>query len=431
MSFQLWLLGLAIIVLSMFNFGGKPDAPFFNPADTGWTFYTPYSAKTGGNVILMVLGAFVLGFSSVLTGLNFIVTIHKMRAKGMTWFRMPLFCWSVYSASIIQVVATPVIGITLLLLVAERFFNVGFFDPSKGGDPVLFQHFFWFYSHPVVYIMILPAMGVVSEIIPCFARKPMFGYRAMVWSLVGIAGISFIVWGHHLFMSGQSAVVGIAFSFLTFLVAVPTAIKVFNWLATLYEGQISLQSPMLYALAFIFLFAIGGLTGLFLGTLALDVPLHDTYFVVAHFHYTIQGGTVIALMAALHYWFPKMSGKMYNEKVAVFAFFLTFIGFNVTFIPQFLLGFQGMPRRYFDYATQWQVFHQVSTIGAYMLGLGYFTGLTNFVVAAFKGKKAEDNPWGGLSLEWQTTTPPGIYNFEQEPEVTKWSYDYGQEEEHL
>lgn len=426
-SFQLWLAGLAIILFSYLNFSGEGGV--IQPADTGWTLYTPYSAKgAGGNIIGMVLGVFVLGFSSVVTGLNFLVTIHKMRAPGMTWFRMPLFVWSIYSASIIQVIATPVIGITLLLLTLEKFFGVGFFDPTKGGDPILFQHFFWFYSHPVVYIMILPAMGVVSEIIPCFSRKPMFGYKAMVWSMVGIAAISFIVWGHHLFLSGQSTAVGIAFSFLTFLVAIPTAIKVFNWLATLYKGQISLRSPMLYALAFVFLFAIGGLTGIFLGNIALDVPLHDTYFVVAHFHYTIQGGTVISLMAALHYWFPKMSGRMYNEKIAVFAFFFTFIGFNLTFIPQFFMGIQGMPRRYFDYLPQWAIFHQLSSIGAYLLGFGYVFGLGNFLVALKKGKKAEDNPWNALSLEWQIATPPGIYNFKEEPTVTKWSYDYGQEE---
>ncbi len=417
-SFQLWIIGAGVILFGLL--GGQP-------ADTGWTFYTPYSARTSTNVIWMTGGAFILGFSSILTGLNFIVTIHKLRAPGMTWFRMPLFVWSIYSASIIQVVATPVIGITLLLLIAERVFGVGFFDPTKGGDPVLFQHFFWFYSHPVVYIMILPAMGVVSEIIPCFSRKPIFGYKAIAWSSIAIAGISFLVWGHHLFLSNQSATIGIIFSFLTFLVAIPTAIKVFNWLATMYKGQISLQSPMLYALAFLFLFIIGGLTGVFLGALSLDIVLHDTYFVVAHFHYTIQGGTVLALIGALHYWFPKISGRMFNEKVAVFAFIFTFIGFNLTFVPQFLLGIQGMPRRYFDYLPKWRELHMLSTLGSYMLGLGYIVGLFNFLFSAYKGKKANDNPWEARTLEWQIPSPPPHLNFNSIPKITKWPYDYGQE----
>ncbi len=417
-SFQLWMIGVVIIGIGLL---------VGTPADTGWTFYTPYSAKSSTNIIMMVLGAFVLGFSSVLTGLNFMVTVHQLRAPGMSWFKMPLFVWSIYSASIIQVVATPVIGITLLLLIAERMFGVGFFDPTKGGDPVLFQHFFWFYSHPVVYIMILPAMGIVSEIIPCFSRKPIFGYKAIAWSSIAIALISFLVWGHHLFLANQSAELGIIFSFLTFLVAVPTAIKVFNWIATMYKGQISLQSPMLYALAFLFLFIIGGLTGLFLGTIALDVPLHDTYFVVAHFHYTIQGGTVLTLIGAIHYWFPKITGKIFNEKVAVFAFIFTFIGFNLTFIPQFVLGTQGMPRRYFDYLPHWQSLHMISSIGSYVLGLGYFISLTNFVVAAFGNKKAEENPWRARTLEWQIPSPPPHYNFDEIPKITKWPYDYGQD----
>ncbi len=418
-SFQIWLIGAAVILFGLV--GGQP-------ADTGWTFYTPYSTKTNSNVIWMTAGAFILGFSSILTGLNFIITIHKLRAPGMTWFKMPLFVWSIYSASIIQIVATPIIGITLLLLIAERVFGVGFFDPSKGGDPVLFQHFFWFYSHPVVYIMILPAMGVVSEIIPCFSRKPIFGYKAIAWSSVAIAGISFLVWGHHLFVANQSVSLGIIFSFLTFFVAIPTAIKVFNWLATMYRGQISLKSPMLYALAFLFLFIIGGLTGVFLGALALDIVLHDTYFVVAHFHYTIQGGTVLALIGALHYWFPKISGRMFNEKVAIFAFILVFVGFNCTFIPQFLLGIQGMPRRYFDYLPQWRNLHLFSTLGSYTLGFGYVTSLLNFVFSAYKGKKASSNPWDARTLEWQIPSPPPHFNFNEIPKITTWPYDYGQDD---
>lgn len=416
LSFQIYLVGLAIIAYGLAN-----------PADTGWTFYTPYSAQSGTNVIAMAMGAFTLGFSSILTGLNFIVTVHKLRAPGMSWFRMPLFVWSVYAASIIQVIATPVIGITLLLLVAERVFGVGFFNPQLGGDPVLFQHFFWFYSHPVVYIMILPAMGVVSEILPVFSRKPIFGYRAIAWSSLAIAGVSFIVWAHHLFVSSIPSTVVLVFSFLTFTVAVPTAIKVFNWLATLYGGQIELKTPMLYSLAFIFLFAIGGLTGLPLGAAAVDIPLHDTYFVVAHFHYTIQGGTVIALMAAAYYWWPKITGRMYNEKAGIITFCMVFVGFNLTFIPQFMVGLLGMPRRYFDYLPEFAGFHMWSTVGAYILGFGYFFAILNLAISAFKGKIAEANPWRANTLEWQIPSPPPEHNFLETPTVTDWPYEYGRD----
>ena len=421
LSFQLYILGIIVIGLGLSN------AP-----DTGWTFYTPYSVETKTGVFLMTFGAFIMGFSSILTGLNFIVTIHKLRTEGMTWNRMPLFCWSIYAASLIQVIATPVIAITLLLLILENFFGMGMFDPAMGGDPLLFQNFFWFYSHPVVYIMILPAMGVVSEIIPAFSRKPIFGYKAIAWSSVAIAGVSFLVWGHHLFVASESAILGVIFSFLTFLVAIPTAIKVFNWLSTLYKGQITLKSPMLYALAFINLFLIGGLTGLPLATVALDVPLHDTYFIVAHFHYTIQGGTVIGLMAALHYWYPKISGRMFNEKWAVITFIMVFIGFNLTFIPQFIMGISGigfgMTRRYFDYAEQYTNYHFVSTIGSYLLGLGYFFTLYNFWRSRKKGEIASQNPWNAKGLEWEVVaTPPSEHNFDELPIVTDWPYNYGRD----
>ena len=416
-SFHIYLVGIVIAAIG-----------FINPIDTGWTFYTPYSAKTGTGVIIMATSAFVLGFSSILTGLNFIVTIHKLRAKGMTWYRMPLFCWSTYSGAIIQVVATPVIGITLLLLLLEKFFGVGFFNPDLGGDPMLFQHFFWFYSHPVVYIMILPAMGVVSEIIPAFSRKPIFGYKAIAWSSIAIAGISFLVWGHHLFVANESTSIGIVFAFLTYIVAVPTAIKVFNWMATLYKGEITLSSPMLYALGFIVLFIIGGLTGLPLGAVALDVPLHDTYFIVAHFHYTIQGGTVIGLMAALHYWFPKISGRMYNEKWAVISFIIVFFSFHFTFIPQFIMGISGLgyglTRRYYDYDPKFHIFHLLSSIGAYSLAIGYCSGLLNLVYSAYKGKKAGANPWNARGLEWTIPSPPPHENFKKDVVVKDWPYDY-------
>jgi cytochrome c oxidase subunit 1 len=398
------------------------------PMDTGWTFYTPYSAKSTSAVTTLSFGLFLIGMSSILTGLNFIVTIHKMRAPGMTWHRLPLFIWAMYATSIIQVIATPVIGVTFLLLVAERVFGVGFFDPSKGGDPVLFQHFFWFYSHPVVYVMILPAMGIISEVIPVFSRKPIFGYNAIAYSSLAIAFLGFLVWGHHMFTSGMSPLANAIFSFLTFFVAVPTAVKVFNWIATLYKGSITFESPMLYALTFIFLFIVGGLTGPFLGALATNVQLHDTYFVVAHFHYTMMGGTVMGFFAGLHYWFPKMTGKMLNEKVARAAWALIFVGFNVTFFTMFIVGVRGMPRRYAEYLPKYQVENVISTIGAAVLALGILVMCWNFLQGLRKGPPAPGNPWRALSLEWQTPSPPDTENFREIPVVTDWPYSYGKPE---
>lgn len=406
-------------------------ASLLGPVDTGWTFYTAYSIKTQSHVVPMVFGAFVMGFASVLTGLNFIVTIHKLRCPGMTWSRMPLFGWSLYSSSLIQVLATPIVGITLLMLIMERLFNVGIFDPHLGGDPVLFEQMFWFYSHPVVYIMILPAFGVVSEILPVFSRKPIFGYKAIAYSSVAIAAISFIVWGHHLFVSSESDLVAKVFSFLTFLVAIPTAIKVFNWVATLYGGSIELSSPMLFTLYFLFLFTIGGLTGIPLAALTSDVYYHDTYYVVAHFHYTMQGGMVIALFAGLHFWWPKITGRMVNESAARLISVFIFIGFNLTFIPQFFLGTLGMPRRYYDYSAlahlpeQFETLHQISTVGAFILGLGYFSSLVNLIISAKKGEKAVANPFDSRSLEWATASPPIQHNFEEIPEISDWTYNYG------
>lgn len=397
-----------------------------NGVDTGWTFYTPYSTTTDPNhwrVVFMVTAAFVLGFSSILTGLNFVVTVHKLRAPGMGWFDMPLFVWAVYSSGVIQVLATPVIGITLLLLIFERLFNVGIFDPALGGDPVLYQHFFWFYSHPVVYVMILPGMGIISDVLAVHSQKKIFGYRAIAYSSLGIAGVSFIVWGHHMFTS-MSEVASAVFSGLTFLVAIPTAVKVFNWIATLYKGSISFTTPMVYALIFLFLFSIGGLTGLPLGTLSTDLHLHDSYFVVAHFHYVMMGGTIMAIMAGLHHWWPKMFGRMYNQFWATTAAIIVFIGFNVTFFTQFFLGVRGMPRRYASYIDEFTIYHQISTIGSYILLAGFLLHLLVFLHSLVVGRKASQNPWGGLTMEWEASTPPSEHNFEHEPLCKHGPYDY-------
>ena len=392
--------------------------------DTGWTFYTPYSVRSTSFVIPMIMGAFVMGFSSILTGVNFIATIHKMRAPGITWGRLSLFSWALYATSIIQVLATPVLAITLLLLTVERFLGLGIFDPKLGGDPVLFEHFFWFYSHPAVYIMIVPGMGVVSEIIGTFARRQVVGYWFIALSSLSLALLGFLVWGHHLFVSGMSEYATMVFSGLTFLVAIPSGVKVFNWVATLYKGSISLASPMLYALSFIFLFTIGGLTGLFLGMLAVDIHLHDTYFVVAHFHYVMVGGTVMGFVGGLHYWWPKMTGKLYSETMARVSWFLVFVGFNITFLTQFVLGSRGMPRRYYDYLPQYHALHATSTIGSWILGLGFFTMLAMFIRSLTSGAKSSANPWGSAALEWQTATPPPLANFVKEPKVTRGPYDY-------
>jgi cytochrome c oxidase subunit 1 len=416
LSWYVYVIGSIFAVLSLI-LGG---------ADTGWTFYTPYSITTDQEywkVTFMVLGAFILGFSSILTGLNFIVTVHKLRAPGMGWFDMPLFVWAIYSSAIIQVLATPVIGITLLLLACERVFRIGIFDPALGGDPVLYQHFFWFYSHPVVYVMILPGMGIISEIIPVHAHKKMFGYRAIAMASLGIAGVSFLVWGHHMF-SSQSELVSTIFSALTFLVAIPTAVKVFNWIGTLYKGSIAITTPMLYAMSFLFLFSIGGLTGLPLGALATDLHLHDSYFVVAHFHYVMMGGTIIAFVGGIHHWWPKITGKMYNEPMAMIGCILVFIGFNLTFFIQFIMGVQGMPRRYASYVDHFHWMHQVSTIGAFVLLVGFLTHAFVFAASLIGGRKAPANPWGGLTLEWQADSPPEEHNFAHEPLVTHGPYDF-------
>lgn len=413
-SFYIYVIGAVFTFVSL-ALGGF---------DTGWTFYTPYSVSGSNGVIWVTLGVFILGFSSILTATNFITTIHKLRAPGITWDKLPLNIWALYATSIIQILATPVLAITILLLTMENVMNIGIFDPANGGDPVLYQHFFWFYSHPAVYIMIVPGFGIISEVITTFSKKTIFGYWAIALSSLAIAFIGFLVWGHHMFTSGQSAVATTIFSFLTFLVGIPTGIKILNWVATLYKGSIDMKTPMLYVFIFLFLFTIGGLTGIMLGALSVNIQLHDTYYVVAHFHYVMMGGTLMALLSGLHYWWPKITGKMYNETLGRIAATLIFIGFNMTFLPQFVMGAQGMPRRYYNYIDQFQPFHQTSTIGSYILGVAFLLILYYLVKSLLSGEKATANPWGSRGLEWQATSPPDQHNFDHTPVVINAPYDY-------
>lgn len=393
--------------------------------DTGWTFYTPYSSTYGNTAVLAAaLGVFVVGFSSILTALNFIVTTHTMRAPGLTWFRLPLFVWASYATSLIIILGTPVLAITVLLVGIERFFHVGIFDPRLGGDPLLFQHLFWFYSHPAVYIMVLPSMGVISELVACFSRKKVFGYTFVAFSSLAIAVLGFLVWGHHMFVSGQSMYAGFVFSFLSMLVAIPSAIKVFNWTATIYRGSIIWNTPMLYALGFLGLFTIGGLTGLFLATLAFNVHIHDTYFIVAHFHYIMVGGAVMGYLGGIHFWWPKMTGRMYPEAWGRISAILIFVGFNLTFLPQFVLGYLGMPRRYHAYPEEFQVLNVMSTAGASILAIGYLLPFGYLLWSLRYGKKAGPNPWNARGLEWETDSPPPTFNFDVTPVVTRPAYDY-------
>lgn len=416
LSWWLFILGGLIALVSLFLPGG--------PADTGWTFYIPYSVRTSTNVIPALIGAFILGFSSILTGLNFITTIHRLRAPGMSWFKMPLFAWSLYATGWVQILATPIVGITLLLVAIERWFGVGIFDPALGGDPILYQHLFWIYSHPAVYIMILPAMGVISEIIPVFSRRTIFGYKFIAFSSMAIALFGSLVWAHHMFTVGMSDTAMWIFSLLTFLVAIPSAIKVFNWVSTLYKGSIELEPPMLFALSFIFNFTIGGFTGLMQGALALNIHIHDTSFIVAHFHYVMFGGTGFGIFAALHHWFPKMFGKMYNKRVAKISWLFIFIGFQLLYFPLFIAGYLGMPRRYYDYLPEFHIWHFISTIGSWIVITGLTIMLINLIYALKKGEKAVSNPWGGITLEWTISSPPPLENFEKIPVIEKEPYDY-------
>ena len=415
LSWYIYIVGALVTLVAVFAGG----------VDTGWTFYTPYSSISSTTAVTTAaVGVFITGFSSILTGLNFIVTVHRMRAPGMTWFRLPLFVWSHYATSLVMILGTPVIAITVLLVAAERALGLGIFDPARGGDPVLFQHLFWFYSHPAVYIMILPGMGVISELVAAVSRKPVFGYAFVAFSSLAIAIIGFLVWGHHLFVSSQSIYAGLVFSIITMLVAVPSAVKTFNWTATMYKGSVTWESPTYFVVCFLGLFVIGGLTGLFLGTAGLDVHLSDTYFVVAHFHYIMVGGAIMAYMGGLHFWWPKMTGKMFNETWAKAAAIIIFVGFNLTFFPQFVLGYMGMPRRYYAYPDEFQVLNVLSTAGASILGIGYLLPMCYFAISIFKGANAPANPWGAKGLEWEVPSPPPTFNFDEEPIVTEPAYNY-------
>jgi cytochrome c oxidase subunit I len=422
LSWYIFMFGAAVALYAIFRGG----------VDTGWTFYTPFSTGFAmGYVVMAAIGIFISGFSSILTGINFMVTIHRMRAPGLTWFRMPIFCWSMYATSIIFVLATPILAITLVLVCLERLFHIGIFDPAYGGDPLLFQHFFWFYSHPAVYIMVLPAMAVVSEIIPTFSRKPLFGYKAVAYSSMAIAIVGFLVWGHHMFVAGISVYSAMTFSFLSYMVAVPSAIKVFNWTATMYKGSIQLTTPMLYAIGFVGLFTIGGMSGLFLAAIGVDVHVTDTYFVVAHFHYIMVGGSVMAFLGGFHYWWPKISGKMYPEFLGKLGAITVFLGFNLTFFPQYILGYMGMNRRYGSYAPEFQDLNVLSTAGASILGVGYLLPLAYLLWSWKYGAPASANPWRTTGLEWKTPSPPPKHNFEETPVVTWMAYDFEAQREEL
>ena len=422
LSWYFFMAGALLVLIALFRGG----------IDTGWTFYTPYSSSFAkGEVSLAIVGVFLAGFGSIFTGINFLVTIHKMRAPGMTWFRLPLFVWAMYATSLIQVLGTPVVAITLLLVAVERTFRIGIFDPNLGGDPILYQHLFWFYSHPAVYIMILPAMGVISEVLSAFSKRRVFGYHFVAFSSLAIAIIGFLVWGHHMFSTGQSMYAGIVFSFLTWIVAIPSAIKIFNWMATIWKGRVHWDTPMLYALGFMGLFVIGGLTGLHLAAMATNVHLTDTYFVVAHFHYVMVGGAIMGYLAALHFWWPKMTGRMYPEGWGKLAAMLVFVGFNLTFFPQFILGYMGMPRRYHSYPEEWAVLNVLSTAGSSVLGFGYLLPVIYLTWSLKYGKVVtERNPWGARGLEWELVDPvPDPHNFERTPIVTRPAYDYAHPEE--
>ncbi len=417
-SYYFYLAGATLAIVGMVAGG----------ADTGWTFYTPYSTTTPLTVLPILVGVFIVGFSSILTGINFIVTVHTLRAEGMHWMRLPLFVWASYATSVIQVLATPVLAMVVLLVAMEHFLGTGIFDPAKGGDPVLFQHLFWFYSHPAVYLMVLPAMGVISECVAAFTRKPVVGYRMIAISTFGIAMAGFLVWGHHLFTSGQSAVDAGVFAFLSMVIGVFTAIKVFNWVGSMYQASINFKTPFLYVLGFLYFLVFGGMTGVAIATVSLDVHWQDTYFVIAHFHFVMAGSVIMAFLAALHYWFPKMFGKMYPEGWGMVAASLIILGFTITFGPQFFLGNAGMPRRYYSYPQHFQFLHVISTVGSWLVGIGFLIILVYLILALIYYPKCGKNPWGAPQYEWDIESPPIEHNFHETPVITRDPYEYlGQE----
>jgi cytochrome c oxidase subunit 1 len=414
-SWYLYVTGGILAIVSLFIKG---------PPDTGWTFYVPFSVSTETGVSVTVFAVFILGMSSMLTGLNFITTVHRMRAKQMGWLQIPLFTWSIYATAWVQLLATPIVAITLVVVALERIFGVGLFDPEKGGDPLLYQHLFWMYSHPAVYIMVLPGMGIISEIIPVFSRKSIFGYKAIVASSMAIAIAGSLVWAHHMFTSGMSDVAVFVFSFLTFIVAVPSGIKVFSWVSTMYKGSVQMTPPLLFALCFIYLFSIGGLTGLVLGAAGTDVHVHDTHFVVAHFHFVMFGGAGFAFFGGLHFWWPKMFGRMYNFKRAYVAAIGLTLGFMIHYMPMFVLGMQGMPRRYYDYLPQFEAGNFIASFGAYLMFGAIALMFYNLLVSLKKGDRAPADPWGGTTLEWSLPSPPPLHNFEAPPSVKSYPYDF-------